>query len=261
MSFPWIRSIAAIALLTTVVTGCDNSAESAVGNKPAATSPAGTPASATPKATGLESQPVRTIMTRTRNASLAAVNLRMRGTIVDQQGGPMTFDITLTKGGGRGDFSVNGVRYSVLVIARTVYLQMSEAAIRAQSKESKSTRAETEQALKLLKNKWIKLTKIDQGTKDMVDLVTPGRFFKNMFAKDDTATSGLPDKTGVRTVDGVRCVGLTDSGAVLWIDTATGHLINMTDGKNRFSFSDYGRVPTPRTPAKGQVVDGRLLGL
>jgi hypothetical protein len=261
MSFPWIRPIAAVALLATaaVAAGCDNTAGSAAADKPSATSPASTPAP--PKATGLESQAVRTIMKRTRSASLAAVNLRMRGTIADQPAGPITFDLIMTKGGGRGDFSVGGVAYSVLTIGKTVYLQMSEAAIRAQSKESKSSRAETQQALKVLKNKWIKLSKIDQGAKAMVDLVTPGLFFQKVFGKDDTDSSRLPDKTAVRTVDGVRCVGLSDSGGVFWVDTATGRLVNMTDGKNHFSFSDYDRVPTPKTPAKHLVVDGRQLGL
>jgi hypothetical protein len=263
MSFPWIRTAAAAAVLAVVAAGCDGNADSAVENKPPTVSgttlPSSTPVAPKPAA-GIESLPVRTIMTKTREASLAATNLRMRGTIDDEASGPMKFEISLTKGGGQGDFTVGGVSYSVRAIGKTAYFQLSEAAIRAQAKQDKSTPAETEQTVKVLKNKWIKLSKIDKDTKEMVDLVTPGLFFKTVFADDDTS-GGLPKKTAVRMVDGVRCVGLTDDGAALWIDAATARLIRMTDGKNQFSFSDYGRVPVPKAPAKSQVLDGKAMGL
>ena len=209
MSFPWIRTAAAAAVVALIATGCDGSADTAV-ETPATKPPASTPV--TPAA-GLESQPVRTIMKKTRLASLAASNLRMRGTI-DDTGGPMTFDITLTKGGGQGDFTVAGASYSVRAIGRTVYFQLSEAAIRAQAKTEKSSAAETAQMLRLLKNKWIKLSKVDKDTQEMVDLVTPGSFFKTVFGEDDTDIAAAPRKTAARVVDGVRCVGLTEDGAV-----------------------------------------------
>jgi hypothetical protein len=142
-----------------------------------------------------------------------------------------------------------------------VYLQLSESAIRAQAKAGKSSAAETAQTVKLLKNKWIKLSNVDEDTQKMVDLVTPGRFFQTVFGENDTATAALPRKLAARKVDGVRCVGLTDGGAALWIDTATARLVRMTEGKNRFSFSAYGKVPTPKAPAKSQVLDGKAMGL
>jgi hypothetical protein len=259
MSFPWIRTAAAAAVVALIATGCDGSADTAV-ETPAATStkaPASTPVK---PAAGLESQPVRTIMKKTRLASLAARNLRMRGTI-DDPGGPMTFDITLAKGGGQGDFTVAGASYSVRAIGRTVYFQLSEAAIRAQAKAEKSSAAETAQMLRLLKNKWIKLSKVDKDTQEMVDLVTPGLFFKTVFGVDDTDTAAAPRKTAARVVDGVRCVGLTEDGASMWIDATTARLVRMTDGKNQFSFSDYGKVPAPKAPAKSQVLDGKAMGL
>jgi len=263
MSFPWIRTAAAVATIALVTTGCGTGADSAVENKPAVTTSAtarpSTPAASTPGA-GLEDLPVRTIMQKTRQASLAATNLRMRGTIADA-GGPMTFDIVLAKGGGVGTFTVAGASYSVRAIGRTVYLQLSESAIRAQAKAEKSSPAETAQTVKLLKNKWIKLSKVDKDTQEMVDLVTPGRFFAAVFGEDDTATAALPRKVAARMVDGVRCVGLTDDGAALWIDTRTARLVRMTEGKNHFSFSAYGKAPLPAAPAKSQVLDGKAMGL
>ena len=262
MPFPWIRAAAAASLVAVVATGCDGSADSAVESERPATTPVTAPASTpvTAKPTGLESLPVRTIMKKTSEASLAASNLRMRGTIEDT-GGPMTFDITLTRTGGQGSFTAEGVSYSVRAIGRTVYFQLSESAIRAQAKAEKSSAAETRQMLRLLKNKWIKLSKIDKDTQDMVDLVTPGLFFKTIFGEDDTDTAAAPRKTSARVVDGVRCVGLTEDGASMWIDAATARLVRMTDGKNHFSFSDYGKVPAPKAPAKSQVLDGKTLGL
>ncbi|TDD26981.1 hypothetical protein E1218_11640 [Kribbella turkmenica] len=267
MSFPWIRTAAAVATIALVTTGCGAGADSAGENEPAVTTsatarpstPAGTPATS-PPATSLEDLPVRTIMRKTREASLKATNLRMRGSI-DDTDGPMTFDIVLTEGGGEGTFTVAGASYSVRAIGRTVYLQLSESAIRAQAKADGSSQAETAQVLSMLKNKWIKLSKIDQDTQQMVDLVTPGRFFGTVFGQDDTATAALPRKVAARMVDGVRCVGLTDDGAALWIDIRTGRLIRMTEGKNRFTFSAYGKAPTPKAPAKSQVLDGKPMGL
>ena len=263
MSFPWIRTAAAVALVALVATGCDSNSGTTAENEPrtttSATTPAGTPVTPEP-APGLESLPVRTIMKKTRAASLAASNLRMRGTI-DDTDGRITFDITLTKGGGQGDFTVAGASYSVRAIGKTVYFLLSEDAIRAQAKAEKSSPAETAQMLALLKNKWIKLSKVDKDTQEMVDLVTPGLFFKSVFAEDDTATAAAPRKTAARVVDGVRCVGLTEKGASLWIDTATARLVRMTDGKNQFRFSDYGKVSAPKAPARSQILDGRTLGL
>ncbi|MEV0289839.1 MULTISPECIES: hypothetical protein [unclassified Kribbella] len=263
MSFPWIRTAAAVAMIALVTTSCGPGADSAGDNKPAATAAATAPPTspvASPTAAGLENLPVRTIMQKTRAASLAATNLRMRGTI-DDTSGPMTFDITLTKGGGEGNFTVAGASYRVRAIGKTVYLQLSESAIRAQAKAEKSSPAETARTVRLLKNKWIKLSKVDKDTQDMVDLVTPGRFFATVFGEDDTATAALPRKVTARMVDGVRCVGLTDDGAALWIDTETARVIRMTDGKNQFSFSAYGTAPTPKAPAKSQVLDGKAMGL
>ncbi|MFG1814922.1 hypothetical protein ACGFIF_14230 [Kribbella sp. NPDC049174] len=265
MSFPWIRTAASAALIALVTTGCGGSAETAGENKPPVTTPAtaraGTPVTPTPTpAAGLESLPVRTIMQKTREASLAATSLRMRGTITDTTG-PMTFDITLATGGGSGTFTVAGASYSVRAIGRTVYLQLSESAIRAQAKADKSSPAETAEIVRQLKNKWIKLSKVDKDTQEMVDLVTPGKFFATMFSEDGTATAAPPRKVSARMVDGIRCVGLTDDGAALWIDTSTGRLVRMTEGKNRFSFSDYGKVPAPKAPAKSQVLDGKAMGL
>ena len=260
MSFPWIRTAAAAALVALNATGCDGSADSAVENTAPTTSAKASASTPVKPPTGLESQPVRTIMKKTRLASLAASNLRMRGTIEDA-GRPMTFDISLTKGGGQGDFAVAGQSYSVRAIGRTVYLQLSEATIRAEAKAGKSSAAETAQMLRLLKNKWIKLSKVDKDTQEMVDLVTPGRFFQSVFGEDDTDTAATPRKAAARMVDGVRCVGLTEDGASMWIDTTTAHLVRMTDGKNQFSFSDYGKVPTPKAPARSQVLDGKTMGL
>ena len=260
MSFPWIRTAAAAALEALIATGCDSSADTAVENTAPTSSAKASATTPVKPAAGLESQPVRTIMKKTRLASLAASNLRMRGTI-DDPGGPMTFDITWAKGGGQGDFTVAGASYSVRAIGRTVYFQLSEAAIRAQAKTEKSSAAETAQMLRLLKNKWIKLSKVDKDTQEMVDLVTPGLFFKTVFGKDDTDTAAAPRKAAARMVDGVRCVGLTEDGASLWIDATTARLVRMTDGKNRFRFSDYGKVTAPKAPAKSQVLDGKSMGL
>jgi hypothetical protein len=279
MSFAWIRTAAAtasvsvVALVTLIATGCDpvgNTVGTTAGeHKPPMTSPAtarqstpaATPSSATsPSATSLENLPVLTIMQQTRKASLAATSLRMRGTF-DDAGDLTTFDIALGDGGGEGTFSIEGASYSVRVVGRTIYLRLSESAIRAQAKDDKSSAAETAQILKLLKNKWIKLSKVDKDTREMVDLVAPGGFFKTVFAEDDTAGAAAPKKLAARTVDGVRCVGITDSGATMWIDTTTGRLIRMTDGKNRFSFSAYGKTPAPKAPAKSQVLDGKAMGL
>lgn len=85
------------------------------------------------------------------------------------------------------------------------------------------------------------------------------KFFKGLFE----GTSGMR-KAGTRTVAGVRCVGLEQGGAVLWVDTVTARPQRLdaparSNDVGAVSFSEYYAVPNPKAPPRATVIDSSKL--
>ncbi|WP_406047733.1 hypothetical protein [Kribbella sp. NBC_00889] len=265
MFFPWIRvgAWAGTALLAAAVVGCGTTNEA--GTTPAATTSSNTPsAPASPTATAtppappdLSTLPAETLLARTKAAASAAPGVRVKGLLVDSTG-DLRLDLQLSKGGGQGAFLLAGTPITYRVVGKDVYMLMSEATIRAMAKADNASKAETSAMLSLLKGKWIKPSKIDAEGRALIDMTKQDTFFKDFFAE-----IGRPKKTGKKVVDGVLSVGLVARGATLWIDTRTARPVRFQNGAGRdfMTFTDYGRVPAPKAPPAGLVVDGKGLGI
>jgi len=259
---PPVRPVVAAVLLTVLVAGCDSASDGAAGNPPGSTAPVTTaPATAstpTPKPADLSALSANAILARTKASTLAAGSVRVRGVITE--GGTVTkVDLQLTKTGGQGVFSAGGAPMTVRVIGKTIYLQMTEALIRATAKEEKSSRAETEAMLKLMKGKWLKSTKVEEGSRAIVELTTRDLFFKSLFAEIAKLR-----KSVTRTVDGVPSIGLTDGGQTLWVDVRNGRPVRLESeeaGSNDYlAFGDYDRLKAPKAPPARDVIDSDALG-
>lgn len=267
MFFPWIRvgAWAGTTLLAAALVGCGPTNEA--GTTPATTTPAATTSSntpASPPATrtpptppDLSTLPAETLLARTKAAASAAPGVRIKGLLVYGTD-DLRLDLHLSKGGGQGDFISAGLPITYRVVGKDVYMLMSEAMIRDAAKADKSSKAETRALISLLKGKWIKPSKIDAEGRDLLELTNQITFFKGFFTE-----IGHPTKTGKKVVDGVLSVGLVAGGGTLWVDTRTARPVRFQNGAGRdfLTFTDYGRVPAPKAPPAGLIVDGKGLGI
>jgi len=261
MSFPWIRTAAATLLVTVAAAGCGTDADSAIESPPTTTKATATP-SATPVPAGVAGLDAKAIFAKTKAAAFAADSVRLRGSFVDS-GATTLVDIQLTKTGGQGTFTVAGKPISITVIGKVVYLQLSEKYIRAEGKASKDSAADINAAVRVLKGKWIKLSKPSKPDDDFDALITMtnrDKFFGEVF--DD---HGRLKKTQQTTVDGVPAIGLTDGESTLWVSTRTALPVRLETGSDEsdltLRFSDYNQLKAPKVPPASQVLDGGEMGL
>jgi len=262
MSFPWIRggAWAGTALLATALIACDpvgNTITTSTTPSTAASAPTTSPApSTTPAPPDLSTLPAATLLARAKAAASAAPGLRVKGLLVDGTD-DLRLDLQLTKSGGQGAFLVAGTPITYRVIGKNVYMLMSEATIRAAAKADKSSEAEIRAMLSLLKNKWIKPSKIDKDSQSLIDLTTRDTFFTGFFGE-----ISHPTKTGKKVVDGVASVGLTAQGATLWVDARTARPVRFQNdaGRDFLTFTNYGKVAPPKAPKADQILDGKAFG-
>ncbi|TCC46143.1 hypothetical protein E0H73_44275 [Kribbella pittospori] len=212
--------------------------------------------STTPAPPDLSTLPAATLLARAKAAASAASGLRVKGLLVDDTG-DLRIDLQLTKSGGQGAFLVAGTPITYRVIGKDVYMLLSEATIRAMAKDEKAGDAEIRAMLSLMKNKWIKPSKIDKDGQALIDLTTRDTFFKGFFGD-----VGHPTKTGKKVVDGVTSVGLTGQGATLWVDTRTARPVRFENnaGRDYLTFTNYGKVAAPKAPKPDQILDGKAFG-
>ncbi len=177
MSSPWIGSAALVAMVAVLATGCGSTTDTPTADKAATTTPATTTTTTTPtpQAPDISTLAPAAIFAKAKAHALGADSVRMRGTAAD-----LTLDVQLTKTGGQGSFVVEGTPMGIRVIGRTVYLQMTEKFLRATGKREKASAAETEAMVKLMKDKWVKLSK-PGDFEVMVTLTTRDSFFKTLF--------------------------------------------------------------------------------
>jgi hypothetical protein len=262
MSFPWIRTAAATLLVTVAAAGCGSDADSAIDSPPTTTkttaAPAATPA-ATPTPAGVAGLDAKAIFARTKAAAFAADSVRLRGSFADS-GETTVIDVQLTRTGGQGTFTVGGKPLSITVIGKVVYLQLSEKFIRAEGKANKDSAADINATVRVLKGKWIKLSKPGGDFDDLIRLTTRDSFFADILRP-----SGKLTKTPQKTVDGVPSIGLSDGEGTLWVDTVTARPVRLetpSDGAGEaLRFSDYNRLKAPKVPPAAKTLDGRQFGL
>ncbi|TCC37499.1 hypothetical protein E0H75_40910 [Kribbella capetownensis] len=171
--------------------------------------------------------------------------------------GDLRLDLQLTKSSGQGAFLVAGTPVTYRVIGKDVYMLMSEATIRAMAKTEKASAAEIRAMLSVLKNKWIKPSKIDEDGQSLIDLTKRDTFLQGFFGD-----IGHPAKTGKKVVDGVTSVGLRAQGATLWVDVRTARPVRFQNdaGRDFLTFTQYGKVAAPKAPKPDQILDGKDFG-
>ena len=255
MSFPWIRTAAATLLVTVAAAGCASDADSAIESPPTTAKTTAAPAT-TPAPAGVTGLDAEAIFAKTKAAAYAADSVRLRGSFVDS-GETTVIDVHLTKTGGQGTFTVDGKPLSITVIGKVVYLQLSEKFIRAEGKANKDSAADINATVRVLKGKWIKLSKPGGDFDDLIRLTTRDSFFADILRPGGSLT-----KTPEKTVDGVPAIGLSDGEGTLWVDTRTARPVRLestSDGPLRFS--DYNRLKAPKVPPAASTLDGRQFGL
>ncbi|GAA0628199.1 hypothetical protein HPO96_36335 [Kribbella sandramycini] len=260
MSFPWIRSTAAGLLIATAAVGC-GSGDSAAGNQPStpppasASTPTPTP-TPTPTTPDLSTLAAPALFAKAKGVAQTSSSFRVRGSFVDAEG-KTSIDVHLTKTGGQGLFTTAGVPTRIIVLGKTVYLQMTEKAVRQMAKEDKVSAAETEVMVKLMSDKWIKLSQPkDSGFQALVELATRDTFIAGVFVP-----SGKLTKTAAKTVDGVPAIGLNDGEGTLWVDRRTAQPVQMESGGEALRFSDFNRLTAPKAPPAADTLDGKAMGL
>ena len=258
MSLTRTGSIATAVLMTVVIAGCGSEEPTAApggsGTTPTAAPTTPTPKPSLPAAEGLTALSAQQLAKKTQIAAKAAASVRVRGTFVDE-GGPMKVDLSLAKKGGSGTITLEGANIKVIVVGKTAYLQISDAYWRKQT-ESKQT---ADLIIGVVRGRWIKVSLTSKDFAELIAFTSKAGFFEGMFEEPGTVR-----KTGTKTIDGVRCIGLFDGEGTVWADAATARPIRLEiPGKNaeNLTFSQYNQIMEPKAPPSSKVIDGKDIGM
>jgi hypothetical protein len=246
-------------LVAVAVAGCKNTDHPAADATPervvttpsAVVTPTTTPTPTPPPAPkpDLSTLSAAQILAKTQAAAKAATSVRMRGSATDGKTRTV-FDLNIAQAGGSGSITADGAKVQLIVIGRTVYLRLSDAAIRQQAK----SKAQAKAMIQLLGGRWIKTTLDDKDFGELAVFASKPAFFDGLFE-----ATGTVRKTRPAPVNGVPSIGLKDSTGTLWVDRATGHPVRIESGSDALTFSDYNRAATPKAPPAAQVIDGDAL--
>jgi hypothetical protein len=141
------------------------------------------------------------IVKRSKAAVKATVSVRVRGTLMTDDGRPLTLDVSVTRIAGSGVVSIDGAGFKLVVIGRTAYLQASDAFWRRYTKPKK----QADPIIQVMRGKWLKVAMTNKNFGELATFATKRASFDTMF--DD---AGSLRKTGTKTVGDNLCVGLTD---------------------------------------------------
>lgn len=240
--------VAAIVLATGVLTGCDDRGTTGPATT-TATKPVTKPAASKPAPTAVADLPPATVVTRAEAALRAARSLRLSGTVKDGKD-TIKLDLAINPAGSQGTFVQNGLSLKLILLRKVVYVQMSEAMLR------KEVAGGDERVVKMLRGRWLKTA---ATTPDFADFV---RFADYRRVADWIFEDTKPpyDKTGPKTVNGVRCVGVKGAHGTWWVDAATSRPVRLEAGDGSFDLSRYDAVPPPQSPPKRLVIDADKLG-
>jgi hypothetical protein len=146
------------------------------------------------------------IVAATKAAADAATAAHVSGSIVSN-GSPITLNLDLAPGGGRGQLSLSGLGFELIEAAGTVYIKGSAAFYRHIGGAA---------AAQLLQGRWLKAPTTSPEFSSITSLTDLHRLIDATLANHGTLA-----KTGTTTVNGQRVVGVTDQtkGGTLYVAT------------------------------------------
>lgn len=202
----------------------------------------------TPKASGIEESSADEILDKARTAAKAASSFRMAGEVTEQ-GSTVGLDLRFAKDKGvTGTISMQDMRFEVLVIDQNAYL-----------KADRETweKAGAGQGAQLLVGKYIKISSGSSGFGDIMEVADPTKLLDQALEPEGTVT-----KTGVKEVNGVRAVGLTDqdtdSGGTLYVAVEGEPYpvrVEGPSGEGAVDFSAWNEPVELTAPPADQVID------
>ncbi len=234
-------SLSAVAFVCALLMGCSPE-DTAVSE---ATTPNPTRSATQP---GLAELPAATIAQRAEAALRGVRSVRIHGSGVDGKDF-VALDVgILRSGGAAGSIALNGVGAKLIVVGKIAYLRPSDRMVRESVPKS-----DQKAAMKALRGHWIKMSMTDRDAADFVAL-THLTGIADLIFKDVAA--GKLQKSGPKTVNGVRCIGLSNRAAVLWVDVRNARPIRLEEkGSGAFDLSRYDAVPGPKAPPSRLVID------
>jgi hypothetical protein len=246
-------SLAVVALMSGLLTGCSpNETADETADARSTTSSLASPTRPTTPPDVAE-LPAATIAQRAEAALRGARSLRIHGSGVDGKE-TIALDVgVLRTGGAAGSIALNGVVAKLIAIGKIVYLQPSERMLRDSVPKS-----EQKAAIEAMRGRWLKTSATDPDAADFVTLTRLAGIADMIF---DDVRAGRLSKTGPKAINGVRCIGVSNRSAVLWVDVRNARPIRLDEkGTGAFNLSQYDAVPLPKAPPSRLVIDVDKLG-
>lgn len=256
---PFLRPVALSAVALALVVGCSgggSASSGSSGSSAAVTSSASSSsaASSSPSSSGsggVSGESVTQILARAKQQLLGADSLRVAGKFKNDNeiiGLDIGYGPAKTS---RGTISSAGTTIELIALGSTVYFKAPDAFWTRRL-------ASNPDAAKVLKGKWIKAPLSNTQFASFRAFTDRATFVNGLFS----VTAGLR-KGAARTINGVPCVGLTESSATLWVTQAEGRPVVFTgtsaaDGK--LTFDRYGQVPKPTAPPAASTIDISQVG-
>lgn len=144
------------------------------------------------------------IVAASKAAAAVAKSAHVSGSIVSA-GSPITLNLDLSSGGGRGQLALNGLGFELIQTGGTVYIKGSAAFYR---------RIGGAAAAQLLQGKWLKAPTTAPEFASISSLTDLHRLVDAVLASHGTLV-----KTGTTTVNGTKVVGVSDrtQGGTLYV--------------------------------------------
>ena len=252
-----IRTIlAACAAALALLAGCSSttSGSGSSGDNPGSTATGGTGASQPASGNGVDTLSADEILAKAKTALSSADSVHVHGG-GKSDGSAITLDLKIKgSSGGTGKMSLDGARFEITRLGKTVYL-------RADEKFYTSRGVPAAQA-KTLSTKWIKGTTADKNLAEVGQFTDIKQLTKALLTPDSAISKG--DK---KTVNGKNAIGLKDdTGSTMWIsldgDPVPLELTPGTGGSDTgtIEFDGYGDSIELAEPPADQVIDAGQAG-
>ena len=193
--------------------------------------------------------PAVTIVARVKKALANANTMRISGTYTSA-GTTTMIDLSFGRTGSQGTVTSDGAAARLVRIGRTVYLRMTDAAWR---KVLSKNRAQA--AIEAMDGRWLKTSVNNPTYRDFTSPTDLDSLVADVFAQ----RAGQLEKVPVRSVGGVRCVGIDDGQAVLWVDVRTARPIELVPreltGPGGLGITQYNTAKQPAAPPEDMVID------
>lgn len=199
--------------------------------------------------------PAITIVARVKKALSNANTMRISGTYTTA-GTTTTVDLSFGKTGTQGTVTSDGATARLVRIGQSVYLRLSDDAWR---KVVSNKRAQA--VIETMDGRWLKTSVNNPDYRDFTSATELDSLVDDVFTQSGNRLTKVP----ARSVGGVRCVGIDDGQAVLWVDVRTARPIELVprelNGPGGLGITQYNTAKQPTAPPEEMVVDAaRITG-